>query len=82
MGNAGVRRQRQCGGGCRVQGSCETQLFQGAALADPHGIFNAGLDAKATRAIDIHAGDAIDAPAIQDLVRAAMALNTAGGKKK
>ena len=57
-------------------------FFKGAALADPHGLFNAGLDAKATRAIDIHEGDAIDAPAIQDLVRAAMALNTAGGKKK
>ena len=57
-------------------------FFRGAALADPRGLFNAGLDAKATRAIDIHAGDAIDAPAIQDLVRAAVALNTAGGKKK
>jgi hypothetical protein len=57
-------------------------FFKGAALADPHGRFNAGLDAKATRAIDIHAGDVIDAPAIQDLVRAAVALNTAGGKKK
>ena len=57
-------------------------FFKGAALNDPHGLFNAGLDAKATRAIDIHEGDAIDEPAIQDLVRAAVALNTAGGKKK
>jgi len=55
-------------------------FFKGAALADPHGLFNAGLDAKTSRAIDIHAGDAIDAPAIQDLVRAAAALNTAGSK--
>ena len=50
------------------------------ALADPHGLFNAGLDAKATRAIDLHEGDVIDVPAIQELVRATVALN-AGGKK-
>ena len=77
MGNAGVRRQRQCGGVAAFKDHVKAQLFQGRALADPHGIFNAGLDAKATRAIDIHEGDAIDAPAIQDLVRA-VALNTAG----
>jgi hypothetical protein len=57
-------------------------FFKGASLNDPHGLFNAGLDAKATRAIDIHEGDAIDEPAVQDLVRAAVALNSAGGKKK
>ena len=55
-------------------------FFKGAALEDPHGLFNAGLDAKATRAIDFHAGDAIDEPALQELVRAAVALN--GGKPK
>jgi len=55
-------------------------FFKGASLNDPHGLFNAGLEAKATRAIDIHEGDAIDEPAIQELVRAAVALN-AGGKK-
>lgn len=57
-------------------------FFKGAALADPHGLFNAGLEAKATRAIDLHEGDAVDEPAIQDLVRAAVTLNSAGGKKK
>ncbi len=56
-------------------------FFKGAALNDPHGLFNAGLDAKAMRAIDIHEGDAIDEPAMQDLIRAAVALN-AGGKKR
>jgi hypothetical protein len=57
-------------------------FFKGASLNDPHGLFNAGLEAKATRAIDIHEGDALDEPAIQDLVRAAVALNSAGGKRK
>ena len=57
-------------------------FFKGASLPDPHGLFNAGLDAKATRAIDLHEGDKINEPALKELVRAAVALNTAGGKKK
>lgn len=50
-------------------------FFQGAALADPHNLFNAGLDAKKTRAIDFHEGDEVDEPAVKDLVRAAVAHN-------
>ena len=57
-------------------------FFKGAALKDPHGLFNAGLEAKAMRAIDLHAGDAIDEAALQALVRAAVAHNLSGGKKK
>jgi hypothetical protein len=53
-------------------------FFKGAALADPLGLFNAGLDAKATRAIDFHEGDRIDESALKDLIRAAVALNTSG----
>src|SRR5437660_1706319 len=34
-------------------------FFQGVKLADTHGLFNAGLDARATRAIDFHEGDTI-----------------------
>jgi hypothetical protein len=55
-------------------------FFKGAALQDPHGLFNAGLEAKATRAIDIHEGDTIDEPALQELIRAAVAQNA--GKQK
>lgn len=50
-------------------------FFKGAALDDPHGLFNAGLDAKKTRAIDIHEGDTLDEAALQELIRAAAALN-------
>jgi hypothetical protein len=57
-------------------------FFKGASLKDPKGLFNAGLDAKATRAIDLHEGDKLNEAALKDLVRAAVALNTAGGKKK
>jgi hypothetical protein len=57
-------------------------FFKGASLNDPHGLFNAGLEAKASRAIDIHEGDDINAAALQDLVRAAVAHNLTSGKKK
>lgn len=57
-------------------------FFKGAALEDASGLFNAGLDAKSTRAIDFHEGDEINQSALQGLVRAAVALNTTSGKKK
>jgi hypothetical protein len=57
-------------------------FFKGASLPDPYGLFNAGLDAKATRAIDLFEGDKINESALKDLVRAAVALNTSGVKKK
>jgi hypothetical protein len=53
-------------------------FFQGALLEDPHKLFNAGLDAKKTRAIDLHEGDAIDESALKDLIRAAVAHNVEG----
>lgn len=46
-------------------------FFKGASLPDPMGLFNAGLDAKASRAIDVHEADKINEKALQDLVRAA-----------
>ena len=57
-------------------------FFKGASLKDPKGLFNAGLEAKATRAIDLHEGDKINEAALKDLFRAAVALNMSGGKKK
>src|SRR6476619_7221622 len=55
-------------------------FFKGASLQDPHGLFNAGLDAKATRAIDIHEGDTIDEVALQELISAAVAQNASKQK--
>ena len=57
-------------------------FFKGASLKDPKGVFNAGLDAKATRAIDLHEGDKINESAFKELVRAAVAHNMSSGKKK
>ena len=56
-------------------------FFKGASLNDPKRLFNAGLDAKATRAIDFTEGDKIDEPALKVLVRAAVACNSATQKK-
>ncbi len=55
---------------------------RGAALADPSSLFNAGLDGRTRRAIDIPAplgpwkkGEIIDEAAFKALIRAAVALN-------
>jgi hypothetical protein len=57
-------------------------FFKGASLPDPKGLFNAGLEAKATRAIDIGEHDKIDQAALKELIRAAVAFNQSTGKKK
>jgi hypothetical protein len=56
-------------------------FFQGASLKDPARLFNSSLDGNTRRAIDIHEGEEIDADAFKALIRAAVALNTSGGKK-
>jgi len=54
---------------------------KGAALKDPSGLFNSSLEGNVRRAIDIHEGDTIDAAALKDLIRAAVALNLKGKSK-
>jgi hypothetical protein len=60
----------------------KVNFFKGAMLDDSQSLFNAGLDAKASRAMDIHEGDRINAAALKDLVRAAVALNRGRPKRK
>jgi len=57
-------------------------FFKGASLKDPHRLFNAGLDAKAARAIDFSEGDELNIPALRELIRSAVAYNSSGSKKK
>ena len=64
------------------KGHVKLNFFKGASLADPKGLFNAGLEAKTSRGIDLAEGDPIDEAALKNLVRTAVALNTSGGKKK
>ncbi|TMG07788.1 MAG: DUF1801 domain-containing protein [Chloroflexi bacterium] len=46
-------------------------FFKGASLDDPRGLFNAGLDAKASRSIDLYENDTVDEQALKELIRAA-----------
>lgn len=48
---------------------------KGAALKDPTGLFNSSLEGKVRRAIDIRAGDQINAAAFKALIRAAINHN-------
>jgi hypothetical protein len=54
---------------------------KGAELADPSKLFNSSLDGNVRRAIDIHEGEKISEKAFKALVRAAVELNKAKGKK-
>ena len=55
-------------------------FFNGASLKDLKKLFNAGLEAKASRGIDFTENSKIDEAALKDLIREAVALNST--KKK
>jgi hypothetical protein len=55
---------------------------KGASLDDPQALFNASLDGNVRRAIDIREGETINEDALMALIRAAISLNTAKGKKR
>ena len=55
----------------------KVNFFKGASLPDPKHIFNGGLDAKTSRSIDLKNGDRVDEAALKELVRAAIAKNSA-----
>lgn len=57
-------------------------FIRGAALQDPAGLFNAGLDSGSRRAIDIKEGEAVDAKAFKALIVAAVKHNSADGIKR
>jgi len=59
------------------KGKVKLTFAKGASLEDPAGLFNASLEAKVSRAIDIHEGDDLDESAFKALVRAAAELNAA-----
>ena len=50
-------------------------FMHGAALDDPHHMFNSSLDAGTRRAIDIVEGSNLDEPTFKGLIRAAVDLN-------
>jgi hypothetical protein len=50
---------------------------RGAALADPTHLFNSSLDGNVRRAIDLREGEQVDEAAFKQLIRAAVAANSA-----
>ena len=59
------------------KGKVKLTFARGAALADPTGLFNAGLGGGTRRAIDIAEGEEVDAAAFKALIGEAVALNLA-----
>lgn len=57
------------------KGKVKLTFMHGAQLPDPGGLFNAGLEGNARRAIDFLEGDRIDKRALKALVRAAIEYN-------
>lgn len=55
---------------------------RGASVPDPSRLFNSSLEGNMRRAIDIHAGEDVDAAAFKALVKAAVVLNGAQTKKR
>ena len=52
-------------------------FFRGASLADPTNLFNASLEGSVRRAIDVHEGEKVNSTAFKQLIRTAVAANTA-----
>jgi len=55
---------------------------KGASLEDPRKLFNSSLEGNTRRAIDIVAGEQVDAAAFKALIRAAVALNTSAARTR
>ena len=52
-------------------------FFKGAHLEDPQGLFNGGLDAKESRAIDLRQSDTINEAGLKAFILAAIDYNRA-----
>lgn len=52
-------------------------FYRGASIKDPKKLFNSSLEGNVRRAIDFRAGDKINEAAFRQLIRAAIAANSA-----
>jgi len=55
---------------------------RGASIEDPKKLFNSSLQGNTRRAIDLHEGEKIDEAAFKQLIRAAVAANSAASAQK
>src|ERR1700749_2520505 len=63
------------------KGKVKLTFLYGASLPDPDGLFNAGLEGNARRAIDYLEGDKVNVRALKALIRAAIEFNQGKQKK-
>jgi hypothetical protein len=56
-------------------------FFDGAALADPDGLFNSGLDSKKSRSINLAGGDTLQAGQLDRLIGEAFSTAEAAAKQ-
>jgi hypothetical protein len=64
------------------KGKVKLTFMYGAKLADPQKLFNACFEGNERRAIDFFEGDKVNAPALKNLIRAAIEYNQAKRSKK
>ena len=57
-------------------------FFRGAALEDPQKLFNSSLEGNTRRAIDIREGEKLNEAAFRQLIRSAVAANTAARARR
>ncbi len=57
-------------------------FFRGASLRDPQKLFNSSLEGNTRRAIDIREGEKLNEPAFKELIRSAVAANSAARSSK
>ena len=57
------------------KGAVKLTFFRGAALSDPHHLFNASLEGGTRRAIDVREGETLNEAAFKQLIQAAVAAN-------
>ena len=57
-------------------------FFRGASLPDPQKLFNSSLEGNTRRAIDIREGERLDEAAFKELIRSAVAANSAARARR
>ena len=57
-------------------------FFRGASLQDPQKLFNSSLDGNTRRAIDIREGEKLNEAAFKELIRSAVAANSAARARR
>ena len=57
-------------------------FFRGASLEDPEKLFNSSLEGNTRRAIDIREGENLNQAAFKELIRSAVAANSAARAKR